>query len=82
MTRSLRYYVGDGVELALGAHATAARHDGEQYVLDLDDGRTLRGDRLLVATGRRPRVEGLGLDSVGVEATNRGIPVDARLRAG
>jgi pyruvate/2-oxoglutarate dehydrogenase complex dihydrolipoamide dehydrogenase (E3) component len=72
----------DGVELALGAHATAARHDGEQYVLDLDDGRTLRGDRLLVATGRRPRVEGLGLDSVGVEATNRGIPVDARLRAG
>ncbi len=72
----------DGVELALGAHATAARHDGEQYVLDLDDGRTLRGDRLLVATGRRPRVEGLGLESVGVEATKRGIPVDARLRAG
>ncbi len=73
---------GDGVELALGVHATAARRDGEQYVLDLDDGRTLRGDRLLVATGRRPRVDGLGLESVGVEATKRGIPVDARLRAG
>ena len=72
----------DGVELALGAQATAARHEGEQYALDLDDGRTLRGDRLLVATGRRARVEGLGLESVGVEATNRGIPVDAYLRAG
>ncbi|HVN36991.1 MAG TPA: NAD(P)/FAD-dependent oxidoreductase [Myxococcota bacterium] len=72
----------DGVELALGAQATAARREGEQYALELDDGRTLRGDRLLVATGRRPRVEGLGLETVGVEAGARGIPVDARLRAG
>ena len=47
----------DGIELVLGAHATAARRDGEDYILELDDGRELRGDRLLVATGRRPRVE-------------------------
>ena len=73
---------GDGVELALGVHATAARRDGEQFALELDDGRTLRGDRLLVATGRRPRVEDLGLETVGVEANNHGVPVDARLRAG
>ena len=46
----------DGIELVLGAHATAARRDGDDYVLELDDGRELRGDRLLVATGRRPRV--------------------------
>ena len=62
--------------------ATAARREGEGYALDLDDGRTLSGDRLLVATGRRPRVEGIGLETVGVEANPRGIPVDARLRAG
>ena len=43
----------DGIELALGVHTTAARRDGEDYVLELDDGRELRGDRLLVATGRR-----------------------------
>jgi dihydrolipoamide dehydrogenase len=72
----------DGIELALGVHATAARREGEHYVLQLDDGRQLSGDRLLVATGRRPRVSGLGLETVGVEATERGIPVDARLRAG
>ena len=33
------------------------------------------------ATGRRPRVAGIGLESVGVQASGRGIPVDARLRA-
>ena len=47
----------DGVELVLGAQATAARREGDDYVLELEDGRELRGDRLLVATGRRPRVE-------------------------
>ena len=72
----------DGVELALGVHATAARRDGEDYVLELDDGSRLTGDKLLVATGRRPRVEGIGLETVGVEANRRGIPVDARLCAG
>ena len=72
----------EGIELALGVHATAARREGEDYVLELDDGRALRGDRLLVATGRRPRVDDLGLETVGVEADGHGIPVDARLRAG
>jgi pyruvate/2-oxoglutarate dehydrogenase complex dihydrolipoamide dehydrogenase (E3) component len=72
----------DGIELILGAHVTAARRAGEDYLLELEDGRELRGDRLLVATGRRPRVEGIGLESVGIEPDPRGVPVDARLRAG
>jgi len=72
----------DGVELLLGVHATAARRDGEDFVLALDSDRELRGDRLLIATGRRPRVDGLGLETVGVKAGGHGIPVDARLRAG
>jgi pyruvate/2-oxoglutarate dehydrogenase complex dihydrolipoamide dehydrogenase (E3) component len=71
----------DGIELFLGAHATAARRDGEDYVLDLDDGRVLRGDRLLAATGRRPRVADIGLETVGIKADGRGIPVDAQMRA-
>jgi pyruvate/2-oxoglutarate dehydrogenase complex dihydrolipoamide dehydrogenase (E3) component len=72
----------DGIELFLDVHATSARRDGDDYVLELDDGRELRGDRLLVAAGRRPRVNGLGLETVGVEAASHGIPVDAHLRAG
>jgi pyruvate/2-oxoglutarate dehydrogenase complex dihydrolipoamide dehydrogenase (E3) component len=71
----------DGIELLVGVQATAARRDGEDYVLTLGNGSELRGDRLLVATGRRPRVDGLGLETVGVPAGAHGIPVDARLRA-
>jgi pyruvate/2-oxoglutarate dehydrogenase complex dihydrolipoamide dehydrogenase (E3) component len=71
----------DGVELVVGSHVTAARRAGDDYVLELDGGREVRGDRLLVATGRRPRVEGIGLETVGVTADAHGIPVDARLRA-
>jgi pyruvate/2-oxoglutarate dehydrogenase complex dihydrolipoamide dehydrogenase (E3) component len=72
----------DGIELVLGKRATQARHDGDEYVLALDGGTELRGDRLLVSTGRRPRVEGIGLETVGVKAGPRGIPVDDHLRAG
>src|SRR3954464_8884438 len=71
----------DGVELYVGTSATAARRDGADFVLELGDGRQLRGDRLLVATGRKPRVDNLGLDTVGVVADGHGIPVDERLRA-
>src|SRR5207244_9444161 len=41
----------EGIELVLSANATTARREGEDYVLGFDDGRELRGDRLLVATG-------------------------------
>jgi pyruvate/2-oxoglutarate dehydrogenase complex dihydrolipoamide dehydrogenase (E3) component len=71
----------EGIELVLGAGVTGARRDGEDFVLELDDGRELRGDRLLVASGRRPRVHGIGLETVGVEADPHGVAVDAHLRA-
>jgi dihydrolipoamide dehydrogenase len=70
----------DGVEIVLGPRVVAARRDGHDYVLALDDGRELRGDKLLVATGRRPRVHDIGLETVGVSAEDNGIPVDGRLR--
>jgi dihydrolipoamide dehydrogenase len=72
----------DGIDLVLGVSATQARRDGDDYVLVYDDVNELRGDRLLVATGRSPRVNGIGLESVGIEADRHGIPVDTHLRAG
>ena len=72
----------DGIELVLNRRVTAARREGTDYVLVVDNGDELRGDQLLVATGRRPRVEDIGLESVGVTPNPHGIPVDDHLRAG
>jgi dihydrolipoamide dehydrogenase len=72
----------DGVEVVLGVEAVSARRDAADYVLQLGDGRELRGDRLLVATGRRPRVRDIGLETVGLQPDPHGIPVDAQMRAG
>ncbi len=71
----------DGIELMLGLRATEVSRDGADFVLRLEDGQELRGDRLLVATGRRPRVDGIGLETVGIAADARGIPVDSQMRA-
>jgi pyruvate/2-oxoglutarate dehydrogenase complex dihydrolipoamide dehydrogenase (E3) component len=70
----------DGIELHFGEHASGARRDASGYVLEFQGRDELRGDRLLVATGRRPRTEGLGLETAGIEPTRRGIPVDAHMR--
>ncbi len=70
----------DGIELHFGEHASGVRRDGREYVLEFEGRDELRGDRLLVATGRRPRVDGLGLESVGVEPPRQGIPVDDHMR--
>jgi len=72
----------EDIELVLGARALLAGHEDSQYFIRLEDGRELRGDRLLIATGRRPRVQEIGLETVGIKATQSGIPVDTRLRAG
>ena len=72
----------DGIELHLGRMVERAAREGDEYVLSFGDGQELRGDRLLVATGRRPRVDGIGLETVGIEPGRRGIEVDARMRAG
>src|SRR5580658_9946201 len=79
LTEALRR---DGIELHLGVQAAEASREGDDYVLRLSDGTSVEGERLLVATGRRPRVEGIGLETVGIEANPHGVVVDEYLRAG
>ena len=74
--------VADGIELCLGQHASSARKEGDEYVLEFPDRDALRGDKLLVAAGRRARVEDIGLDTVGIEPGRQRIEVDARMNAG
>ena len=57
----------DGIEIHCGQLAKEVRRHGDGYELEFPDGKVLRGDKLLVATGRRPRVEGIGLETVGIE---------------
>lgn len=69
--------VADGATVVTGVAVSAVR--GQE--IDLDGGRRVPFDRLLVAAGRRPDTHGLGLDAAGVRVDERGfVVVDARLR--
>ena len=75
----------EGMDIRLGLKALrVARDQGTIHLTGEPVGGgealTLEGDALLVATGRRPNVDGLGLDAAGVNFTARGIPVNRRLR--
>jgi pyruvate/2-oxoglutarate dehydrogenase complex dihydrolipoamide dehydrogenase (E3) component len=71
----------EGVELRLGATIERASGAPGSFRLDVAGGQPVEADRLLVATGRRPNVDGLGFEQLGVEISKRGIEVDERLRA-
>jgi pyruvate/2-oxoglutarate dehydrogenase complex dihydrolipoamide dehydrogenase (E3) component len=61
----------DGVTLHLNTKTESVRqNDDGSLTLTLDDGNTVSADRLLVSTGRRPALEGLGLESVGLAASD------------
>lgn len=66
-----------GVDLRLGVSATSVRVDGDERVVECDDGSTVRVSQVLVATGREPQPD-LGLESVGLEGG--WLPVDETLR--
>jgi dihydrolipoamide dehydrogenase len=67
-----------GVEIFLGSPATKAERTPEGLTLALEDGTRIDADRLLLATGRRPRLTGLGLDALGITVTpGQALPTDA-----
>ena len=71
----------DGIDLRLSSPVESVErgaHGG--CVLVAAGGKTIKGDALLVAVGRRARVDGLGLERAGVEHSPRGIAVDDYLR--
>jgi pyruvate/2-oxoglutarate dehydrogenase complex dihydrolipoamide dehydrogenase (E3) component len=71
-----------GVTVALGAKAVSAERTSGGVRLSLDGERTLDGSHLLVAVGRRPLTEGLGLETVGLDCSGRTLEVDDHLRVG
>jgi pyruvate/2-oxoglutarate dehydrogenase complex dihydrolipoamide dehydrogenase (E3) component len=71
----------DGISVLVGARASSAEPSGTGTRVALASGESLDAERLLVATGRRPNIDGLGLEQLGVELTRRGVTVDERMRA-
>jgi len=71
--------LADGVNIVHGA-VERVQQQGDVRTLVLDDGRELSGDQLLVAVGRRPAIEALGLEKAGVDFGENGILVNARMQ--
>jgi pyruvate/2-oxoglutarate dehydrogenase complex dihydrolipoamide dehydrogenase (E3) component len=71
--------VTDGVRVRTGAWVDKVRADGTQVVVSVDN-QELLADQLLVATGRRAELDGLGLAAGGVDPASRYVTVDERLR--
>ncbi len=74
-----------GVTIRVGTQAERATRDGSgdaPISLGLEGGEELRAERLLVAVGRRPRVDGLGLETAGIDPGGEPLEVDERMRVG
>jgi len=74
--------VGEGIRLCLGMEPTSVRSEGSDraggggdVVVSLANGTEVRGAALLVAAGRRPNTDDLGLDTAGVEVDDHGYVV-------
>jgi pyruvate/2-oxoglutarate dehydrogenase complex dihydrolipoamide dehydrogenase (E3) component len=72
-------FLSDEVSIVHGTVA-GVRQQGDIRAVTLDDGREIRGDQLLVAVGRRPVINDLGLDKAGVEYSAKGVKVNARMQ--
>jgi pyruvate/2-oxoglutarate dehydrogenase complex dihydrolipoamide dehydrogenase (E3) component len=73
----------EGMRLHLGAKPVKVERVDDGVALTVRDAngeRVLHGDTLVIATGRRPNVTGLGLETIGVQVEQRGIVVDSHLR--
>lgn len=78
---ALKVFGKQGIEFRLGARVTAARAKRGKAVVELEGGDSVSADRVLVAVGRKPNTEGLGLENVGVHLDERGrVEVDERFR--
>jgi dihydrolipoamide dehydrogenase len=73
-----RIFVRQGLEIRLGCRVAGVRAEPDRCVVETGEGATLECDRVLVAVGRGPNTDGLGLEAAGVRTDEQGrIVVDA-----
>ncbi|HVW45758.1 MAG TPA: NAD(P)/FAD-dependent oxidoreductase [Solirubrobacterales bacterium] len=72
-----------GVDVRVGVGVASVRAGGAGIVAELEGGGAVEAEEILVAVGRRPHTDGLGLETIGVETDEHGfIAVDDRMRVG
>jgi pyruvate/2-oxoglutarate dehydrogenase complex dihydrolipoamide dehydrogenase (E3) component len=74
-------FAREGIGVHTGQQVTAVSHERGRFTVTLAGGTELAGEALLVATGRRADLAGLGVGAVGINPSLRAIPVDEKLRA-
>jgi pyruvate/2-oxoglutarate dehydrogenase complex dihydrolipoamide dehydrogenase (E3) component len=74
-------FESEGITVVTGEHAVSVSQDGDGITVQTEGGRSITGERLLVATGRMTDIAGLGLDTVGLDGSTRFIEIDDRMRA-
>jgi pyruvate/2-oxoglutarate dehydrogenase complex dihydrolipoamide dehydrogenase (E3) component len=72
----------DGVTILTGVRAQHVTHTDTGFSVTLSDGSTVTGEKLLIATGRAARLDGLGLDTIGLDPSARFLSTDEWMRAG
>ena len=76
-SKSFALFKKQGMKIELGVRVVGARVEGDACVVEVDGKDAIGCDRVLVAVGRKPNTDGLGLEEAGIEVDARGrIPVD------
>ncbi len=82
-TEAEKIFKKQGFQFRLGCKVTAARAEKKHCVVETEGGDPIKCDRVLLAVGRIPNTEGLGLDSVGIATDKRGaIPINDHFATG
>ena len=71
----------EGMTVHTGANITGVRHDAKGFTVAVEGVPDVVAERLLMATGRRPDLAGLGVGAIGLDDEARSITVDDRMRA-
>lgn len=73
-------FAEEGIDVRTGVTINSVSHEGHRFTVTMEGGETVVSERLLVATGRRPALEQLGLESIGIGPEATSVPVDDHLR--
>ncbi|ANH39410.1 Dihydrolipoyl dehydrogenase [Nocardioides dokdonensis FR1436] len=77
-----KVFVDEGMRVMTGVEITSVSHSDAGFEVSLGSGDSLQADRLLVAAGRTPNLDDIGLETVGLDPSARTVEVDERMRAG